>query len=90
MQNLEPKRWKPIPLLVVHSEADELVAFEPQRVFVEQVRQHYETVGADPALVELVTWPQTGAPREHLGFGRHSNDAKNAQTAFFQRWFGLV
>jgi hypothetical protein len=33
----------------------------------------------------LVTWPSTGAPHEHLGFGRVANDAKNLQTAFFKR-----
>ena len=39
----------------------------------------------DPSLIELKTWPTTGAPNEHIGFGRFSNDAKNAQTDFLRR-----
>jgi len=33
-----------------------------------------------------ITWPTTGAPDEHIGFGLKSNDAKNAQTDFLKRW----
>jgi dipeptidyl aminopeptidase/acylaminoacyl peptidase len=82
--------WRPIPLLVIHSEADRIVPFGSQRGFVEALVAHYRNQGADPLQIELLTWPQTGAPDEHLGFGRYSNDAKNAQTAFFQRHFGLT
>ena len=39
--------------------------------------------GVAESLVELHTWDETGAPEEHIGFGRFSNDAKNMQTAFF-------
>ncbi len=56
-----------------------------QRRFVEALRGHYVSRGADPALIEFVTWPSTGAPDEHVGFGRVSNDAKNMQTAFLAR-----
>jgi alpha-beta hydrolase superfamily lysophospholipase len=83
---LDPSRhldaWRPIPLLVLHSEADRSVPFAGMRGFVERLRERYRSLGADPAMIELVTWPQTGAPDEHSGFGRFSNDAKNAQTAF--------
>lgn len=78
--------WKPIPLIVLHSEADRLVPITGQRQFIEALRAHYSAEGADPALIQWVTWPQTGAPDEHIGFGRFSNDAKNAQTDFFKRW----
>jgi len=81
--------WRPIPLLVVHSEADRVVPFASQRQFVERLREHYTRQGSDPSAVEVLTWPETGAPEEHMGFGRHANDAKNAQTAFFQRHFAL-
>ena len=76
--------WRPIPVLAAHSEADRMVPFEPQRRFIETLRAHYRDVGADPALVTLLTWPETGAPHEHLGFGRYSNEAKNAQTDFLR------
>ncbi|MFI4897004.1 MAG: alpha/beta hydrolase family protein [Phycisphaerales bacterium JB059] len=82
MRHLET--WRPIPLLVLHSEADEMVPWAAQRRFVEAVRDRSRTLtGRD--LVEVVTWPETGAPAEHLGFGRFANDAKNAQTDFLTR-----
>jgi fermentation-respiration switch protein FrsA (DUF1100 family) len=77
--------WQPVPLLAVHSEADALVPWQAQRGFLDRLRAHYAERGADPALIESLTWPTTGAPQEHLGFGRFSNDAKNAQTAFLAR-----
>lgn len=77
--------FAPIPLLALHSEADELVPFEGQRQFIEDLRAHYRARGADPGQIELMSWPETGAPQEHLGFGRFSNDAKNAQVGFFAR-----
>ncbi|OAB62184.1 hypothetical protein AY599_14665 [Leptolyngbya valderiana BDU 20041] len=77
--------FEPLPLMAMHSEADELVPFSVQREFIEQLRKHYEARGADPSLVELVTWPETGAPQEHLGFGRHAHEAKNIQVDFFKK-----
>ena len=77
--------WRPIPLLVVHSEADRVVPWAGMAAFVERLRERYRKHGADPALIEVLTWPETGAPEEHIGFGRFSNDAKNAQTAFLRR-----
>lgn len=76
--------FEPLPLMAMHSEADELVPFAVQRRFIERIRSHYEAGGADPAMVELVTWPETGAPQEHLGFGRHAHEAKNTQVDFFK------
>jgi dipeptidyl aminopeptidase/acylaminoacyl peptidase len=77
--------WQPIPLLVLHSEKDRIVPFAGMRGFVERLRGHYRDAAADPAMIELMTWPETGAPQEHIGFGRFSNDAKNSQTAFLAR-----
>jgi alpha-beta hydrolase superfamily lysophospholipase len=74
---------KPLPMLVLHSEADEMVAWEAQRRFVEDLRGHYASRGADPGLVRLKTWARTGAPREHIGFGSVSHEAKTLQTEFF-------
>lgn len=84
MKHLEG--WRPIPLLVVHSESDRVVPFDGMRGFVERLREHYRSRGADPGLIEVLTWPETGAPEEHIGFGRYSNDAKNAQTEFLRKW----
>lgn len=80
--------WRPIPLLALHSEADEWVPVGAMRSFIEKLRERYASAGADPELAKLVTWPTTGAPNEHAGFGRVSNDAKNLQTGFL--WGALV
>lgn len=76
--------WRPIPLLVLHSEADAWVPVQGVRDFLDALRAHYREQGADESMIEMVTWPETGAPHEHLGFGRVSNDAKNIQTAFLK------
>jgi alpha-beta hydrolase superfamily lysophospholipase len=84
MQNLA--QWRAIPLLAVHSETDRVVPWEGMREFLEALQSQYSQQGADPAIVQAHPFPSTGAPEEHMGFGRHANDAKNAQTAFFRRW----
>lgn len=68
--------WRDIPLLALHSEADEWVPVEAIRSFTEDLAQR---PGAD---VTLHTWPTTGAPYEHAGFGRVANEAKNLLTDF--------
>ncbi len=80
-QHLES--WRPIPLLALHSELDAWVPVAGIRGFTSRLAERYARLGASPDLVQLHTWPETGAPHEHLGFGRVSNDAKNMQTAFF-------
>lgn len=80
--------WRPVPLLALHSETDQVVPIDIQRAFVRRLQEHYRALGVDPGLVELRTWPRTGAPREHAGFGRFANEAKNAQVEFLARWLG--
>ncbi len=80
--------FRPIPLLALHSEADEVVPWTVQQRFLGTLRAHYTRTNADPDLVIAKTWPTTGAPQEHSGFGKVSNDAKNAQTEFLVRWLG--
>lgn len=77
--------WRPIPLLALHSEKDELVPVETQRGFIDALRGNYTAAGVDAAMIEFTTWPETGAPQEHAGFGRFGNDAKNMQTEFLVR-----
>ncbi len=50
--------------------------------------RHYAAAGADPARVRLVTFSDTGAPEEHAGFGRYSNDAKLAMVDFLTASLG--
>lgn len=81
--------FEPIPLLALHNEGDEMVPIDGQRRFLDALRTHYASRGADPSMVELHTFSETGAPGEHAGFGRHANDAKNLQLAFIRRVLGV-
>jgi hypothetical protein len=89
LEALDPMRhldgWRPLPLLALHSEADEWVPVDAMRSFIEALRARSERLGADPSEIEFVTWPETGAPAEHAGFGRVANDAKNIQVEFLRR-----
>ncbi|MCO5171875.1 MAG: alpha/beta fold hydrolase [Planctomycetes bacterium] len=68
--------WRPLPLLAMHSEADAVVPVAAIRGFIEALRAR----GAGP--VELATWLETGAPQEHLGFGRVAGEARQRLVAF--------
>ncbi|MCC5823365.1 MAG: prolyl oligopeptidase family serine peptidase [Phycisphaerales bacterium] len=76
--------FRPIPLLALHNEGDRMVPFQVQRAFLDRLRDHYRAKDADPDLIRLHTFSETGAPEEHAGFGRHANDAKNIQLAFLE------
>ncbi|RMH26093.1 MAG: alpha/beta fold hydrolase [Planctomycetota bacterium] len=93
--------WRCVPLLALHSERDQWAPAQGMRNFVDAVRERCAQTGPAPVppsaqtgqtpasveeTVRLVTWPQTGAPNEHAGFGRFANDAKNLQVEFFRRW----
>lgn len=78
--------WRPIPLLALHSEADEWVPVSAIRSFTDRLSERYAAAGADPELVRLHTWPKTGAPSEHAGFGRVATEAKDLQTQWLTRW----
>ncbi|MCC6286226.1 MAG: prolyl oligopeptidase family serine peptidase [Phycisphaerales bacterium] len=86
---LDPARrlegFRPVPVLALHSEADQWVPWDAQRGFLAALREHYRRAGADPGLVEIKTWTETGAPFEHAGFGRFGPEAKTVQTEFLSR-----
>jgi alpha-beta hydrolase superfamily lysophospholipase len=92
--SLDPRqhldRWRPIPLLVLHSEADRVVPYATVESFVVALRHRYAQTGADPAMIALHSWPETGAPGEHAGFGRFANNAKNLQVEFLKRHLGAL
>lgn len=73
--------WRDIPLQAIHARNDEWVALAGQREFIDAVRAR----SSHPDRIELVVYEQTGAPAEHVGFGRHASHAKDAQLAFFVR-----
>lgn len=77
--------WRPVPVLAMHNEFDRVVPIAAATEFAELLRGTYARAGAVPETVEFVVWPESGAPDEHAGFGRHSNDAKNRQVEFLRR-----
>lgn len=85
-QRLEPilhlQQWREIPLQAIHARHDEWVAFEGQAEFVNALRARYQ----DESLIEFVEYEHTGAPHEHIGFGRKAADAKARQVAFLRKW----
>lgn len=89
VEAMDPMRhlagWRPIPLLALHSEADQVVPVGTLRRFLEALGERYAQSGGGETLIECVTWPTTGAPMEHAGFGRLGHDAKNAQVEFLTR-----
>jgi dienelactone hydrolase len=90
LRGLDPNRhlgdFRPIPLLELHSEADRVVPWAGMKIFLANLRDHYIAMGRSETPIEVLTWPSTGAPEEHNGFGRVSNDAKNAQTRFLTEY----
>jgi dienelactone hydrolase len=73
--------WREVPLLAIHARHDEWVSFDEQAAFIDALRGRYRR----PDLIEFVAYDRTGAPHEHIGFGRMSNDAKQRQAAFLAK-----
>lgn len=77
--------WREIPLFALHSELDAWVSIAGQRRFVDAVRAQ----SAHPEQIELHAYEQTGAPHEHMGFGKMAGDAKARGTAFIAACVGV-
>ncbi|MEO0511747.1 MAG: alpha/beta fold hydrolase [Planctomycetota bacterium] len=90
MAALEERRldWRTVPVLALHSAIDRTVPLACQTGFLDRVRSVYRERGDDPGLVELKTWPETGAPYEHAGFGRVAGEAKSVFLDFCRRAIG--
>ena len=74
--------WREIPLQAIHAVGDEWVPIEGQAAFIDALRARYH----NPEIIEFIRYDRTGAPGEHIGFGRMSADAKDRQRAFLERW----
>ncbi len=85
VERMDPVRhlesWRPIPLLILHAEHDEWVQVEGQRSFMRALIAR----GVPPDLIEFHAFDRTGAPGEHIGFGRFSSAAKDLGTEFLVR-----
>jgi len=75
-----------VPLLAVHSRLDEVVPYGGMAGFVEKVREEYASRGVDPELARMHAWDETGAPSEHMGFGRVTNETKNLENGLLGEW----
>jgi alpha-beta hydrolase superfamily lysophospholipase len=80
--------FRPIPILMLHSEADQMVPWPGMRRFLDELASRYRRAGADAASIQIKTWPTTGAPQEHLGFGRVASEAKTILTDFVAKQLG--
>ncbi|MEN0020070.1 MAG: alpha/beta fold hydrolase [Planctomycetota bacterium] len=78
--------WDPIPLLALHNELDKIVPLATQQRFIEKLRAHYASEDADASVIGLHVYPESGAPSEHAGFGRHAADAKTRIVAFLSEY----
>lgn len=91
--HIDPMRhlagWRPIPLLALHSEADQVAPLTCLMPLIERLRAHYGAQSADPSTLVVKAWPITGAPDEHSGFGRVAAEAKTILVAFLERHLGL-
>ncbi len=89
IEAIDPARhldtWQPLPLLAIHATTDQLIPYETQRAFIDDLRTHYKAHKTDPDQIELITYTNTGAPGEHAGFGKFGADAKTAATDFLTR-----
>jgi len=89
VEAIDPSRhldtWEPLPLLAIHATTDQIIPFETQQAFLDDLRVHYHARNADPGLIELLSFHDTGAPSEHAGFGRFGTEAKNAATDFLAK-----
>jgi alpha-beta hydrolase superfamily lysophospholipase len=83
---LDPMRriasFRPLPLLALHSETDQIVPIRCARSFLDALRDSYVARGFPGDWVRLHTWPTTGAPAEHNGFGRVAAEAKTLHVEF--------
>lgn len=85
LKGLDPSQhldgWREgLPLLALHSERDEVCPLIGISSFTDALKARY----SDPSRVTLTTWPETGAPSEHAGFGRKAHAARVALVEFLQ------
>ena len=79
VENLDA--WTNIPLLAFHNRHDQWIPYSAQSAFIQALNHRYD----DPDLIELVSFDHTGAPNEHMGFGRQSAFVKEVQVEFVAR-----
>ena len=70
--------WKDIPVKAFHNRHDERIPFSTEEDFIEALQRKSK----NPEHIELVSFDYSGAPEEHMGFGRESAFVKEVQVEF--------
>ena len=70
--------WKNIPIMAFHSRNDQWIPYGGQESFIHALQGRT----SHPKQVEFVVFDHTGAPYEHVGFGRESAFVKELQVEF--------
>ena len=70
--------WKDIPLLAFHNKHDARIPFATEADFIDAIKLQ----SSNPEDIELVAFEASGAPDEHMGFGRESAFVKEVQVEF--------
>jgi dienelactone hydrolase len=84
-------RFRPLPLLALHSRADKVVPLACIERFTTalEAKVAAERAGGGPDVpITLHTWESTGVHDEHSGFGRVAAEAKTVQLEFLLRHLG--
>ena len=77
--------WTNIPLVAFHSRHDQWMPFKAQESFIRALEARSEY----PDEIEFVTFDRTGAPYEHIGFGRESAFVKEVQVEFVAKHLNM-
>ncbi|MCH2137069.1 MAG: alpha/beta fold hydrolase [Phycisphaerales bacterium] len=69
--------WRDIPVLAVHARQDAWIPFKGQQGFVQALQSR-----SNGPTITLKALDETGAPFEHVGFGRYAADVKEMERTF--------
>ncbi|MDG1137259.1 MAG: prolyl oligopeptidase family serine peptidase [Phycisphaerales bacterium] len=76
--------WHDLPLIAFHSRSDAWIPFAGQERFIEALTLRSNAEPKDNT-IEFVSFNKTGAPFEHIGFGRESAFVKEVQVEFIAK-----
>ena len=74
--------WRDIPVLAVHSKHDKRIPYATESDFIEALKAKSNS----PEEIELLSFDNTGAPEEHMGYGRESAFVKETEIEFLAKY----
>ena len=75
IHNLE--NWTPLSIIAVHSIKDEWIDYAGQKKFIDKLKE----INLNKE-IKFISYDKTGAPYEHIGFGKRSAESKDNQVNF--------